>query len=100
MYMLEGLYETDDEKEGSKLYLTSFEPSFLDSSRLFYLAEGQRLLATTDASTFCKRVAERIREEEERCLYALSPDTESKIKEVVDEHLIKPNIADVIAMED
>ncbi|PGH19226.1 hypothetical protein AJ80_04091 [Polytolypa hystricis UAMH7299] len=96
MYMLEGLYETEKEEEPSKLYLTSFEPSFLEASRLFYHAEGQRLLAATDASTFCKRVAERLREEEERCSSTLSPVTEPKIKAVIDEYLIRNNIKEVV----
>ncbi|PGH33409.1 Cullin 3 [[Emmonsia] crescens] len=100
VYMLEGLYETDKEEESGKLYVTSFEPSFLESSRLFYLAEGQRLLATADASTFCKRVAERLQEEEDRCRYTLSPVTEDKIKQVIDENLIEQHIGDVISMPD
>ncbi|KMU72699.1 cullin-3, variant [Coccidioides immitis RMSCC 3703] len=33
IYMLEGLYETEEEDESTKLYITSFEPAFLDSSR-------------------------------------------------------------------
>lgn len=100
MYMLEGLYETDREEEGTKLYLTSFEPLFLESSRKYYSAEGQQLIATTDASTFCKRVATRISEERSRCQQTLSPATESKIMEVINDSLIRPNIDDVIAMED
>ncbi|ODH37684.1 hypothetical protein ACO22_02594 [Paracoccidioides brasiliensis] len=100
IYMLEGLYETEREEESGKLYVTSFEPSFLESSRLFYLAEGQRLLATADASTFCKRVAERLREEEERCRYTLSPATEHKIKQVIDENLVEKHIGNIIALPD
>ncbi|WEW58086.1 hypothetical protein PRK78_003553 [Emydomyces testavorans] len=99
VYMLEGLYETEQEEELSKLYLTSFEPAFLDSSREFYLSEGRRLLSTTDAPSFCKRVAVRIREEKERCHHTLSSVTEPKIMAVIDEYLIKQNIADVIKME-
>lgn len=100
MYILEGLYETEKEEESSKLYLTSFEPAFLESSQSFYLAEGRHLTNTTDASTFCKRVTERLREEEERCSYTLSTITEQKIKDVVDKQMIEQNLPDVIAMED
>ncbi|KAG5300032.1 Cullin [Histoplasma capsulatum G186AR] len=100
MYILEGLYETDKEEESGKLYVTSFEPAFLESSRLFYLAEGQHLLATADASTFCKRVAERLQEEEDRCRHTLSPMTEHKIKQVIDENLIEQHIGDVMALPD
>src|SRR5271163_4994596 len=48
-YMLEGLYESYTEEEHTKLYLTSFEPKFLESSRIFYSKEGQQLLETADA---------------------------------------------------
>lgn len=97
--MLEGLYETDTEEESSKLYLTIFEPAFLESSRKFYAAEGQQLLSSVDASSFCRKVATRLREEEERCLYTLSPLTEPRIKAVIDDELIKRHIEDVIHME-
>ncbi|KAJ9315126.1 hypothetical protein DTO271D3_4579 [Paecilomyces variotii] len=99
MYMLEGLYETATEEDSSKLYLTVFEPSFLESSKAFYHAEGQRLLATTDAATFCRLTSERITEEVQRCRQTLSDLTEPKIKSVLDEEMILKNIADVIALE-
>ncbi|KAE8145235.1 Cullin [Aspergillus avenaceus] len=99
IYMLEGLYETITEEESSKLYLAVFEPAFLDTSRAFYRAEGQRLLETGDAATFCKAASDRIAEEAERCLSTLSPLSEPKIKEVLDTELISKNIADVINLE-
>ncbi|EEP76225.1 conserved hypothetical protein [Uncinocarpus reesii 1704] len=99
IYVLEGLYETEEEEESSKLYLTSFEPAFLESSREFYLAEGQRLLSTIDAPSFCKKVATRIQEEQERCHHTLSAVTEPKIMSVIDQSLIQQNIAEVINME-
>lgn len=97
--MLEGLYETDTEEESSKLYLTIFEPAFLESSRKFYAAEGQQLSSSVDASSFCRKVSTRLREEEERCLYTLSPLTEPRIKAVIDDELVKRHIEDVINME-
>lgn len=99
MYMLEGLYETVTEEESAKLYLTVFEPAFLETSRTFYRAEGQRLLETTDAATFCRLTSDRIAEEEERCRYTLSPLSEQRIKAVLDDEMIRRNIADVIELE-
>ncbi|KAA8644389.1 hypothetical protein EYZ11_002792 [Aspergillus tanneri] len=99
IYMLEGLYETITEEESSKLYLTIFEPVFLETSKVFYRAEGKRLLEMADAATFCKVASERIAEERERCLYTLSPLSESKIKDVLDNELIRNNIADVVNLE-
>lgn len=99
IYMLEGLYETITEEESSKLYLTMFEPEFLETSRGFYRAEGQRILEMADAATFCRIVSSRITEERERCLYTLSPLTEPKIREVLDEELINKNITAVVNLE-
>ena len=98
-YMLEGLYETYSEDEATKLYLTSFEPKFLEASRKYYREEGQKLVANADASTFCSHARKRLREEEERCQQTLSSITEPKIKSVVDKEFISAHIKDVINME-
>lgn len=99
IYMLEGLYETFNEEESSKLYLTSFEPKFIESSKLFYNREGQDLVANTDAGTFCRHARKRLKEEDERCQQTLSTLTDQKIKSVVDKELIGAHIRDVINME-
>jgi cullin 3 len=99
-YMLEGLYETYTEDENSKLYLTSFEPKFLDASRKYYREEGQTLLANADASTFCSHARKRLKEEEQRCQQTISSITEPKIKAVVDKEFISAHIKDVINMEE
>ena len=52
-----------------------------------------------DAATFCKNASNRIAEERERCLYTLSPLTEPKIKDVLDEELVRKNIAEVVNLE-
>ena len=98
-YMLEGLYEDLNEDESTKLYLTSFEPLFLSTSRDFYYAEGQAYLSTADAATFCSQARKRIKEEEERCQQTISPITESKITSVVDQEFIAAHIKNVIDME-
>lgn len=97
--MLEGLYETNQEEETSKIYLTSFEPKFLESSRIFYNNEGRDLVANADAGTFCRHARKRLREEDERCQQTLAVQTDSKIKSVVDKELIGAHIRDVINME-
>ncbi|KAM5466636.1 hypothetical protein MauCBS54593_005893 [Microsporum audouinii] len=100
VYMLEGLYEDGMDQASGKLYHTTFEPAFLKASRRYYAAEGQRLLTTTDAATFCKRVTARIREEQSWCQQTLSPGTEAKIMEVIDDCLIRDYIGEVIRMDD
>ena len=97
--MLEGLYETVTEEESSRLYLTVFEPAFLETSKEFYQAEGQRLLEIGDASTFCRIATERITEEQERCRYTLAVMTEPKILELLDDQLIRTNIDEVVNLE-
>lgn len=99
IYMLEGLYETFTEEESAKLYLSVFEPSFLEISKKFYQNEGRRLLETADAATFCRISSDRVSEEEERCHATLSKYSEQKIKGVIDEELIRKNIVDVIDLE-
>lgn len=99
MYMLEGLYETFTEEESAKLYLSVFEPAFLEISKTFYQKEGRRLLETADAATFCRVSSERLSEEAERCNATLSHYSEQKIKAVIDEQLISKNINDVINLE-
>ena len=99
IYMLEGLYETTEEDESSKLYLTSFEPKFLSMSREFYIREGVDLITSTDAGTFCRHARRRLQEEEDRCQQTLSGLTDQKIRHVVHEELIGKHIRDVINME-
>ncbi|EFQ96841.1 Cullin-3 [Nannizzia gypsea CBS 118893] len=100
VYLLDGLYEDGMEDPSGKLYHTTFEPAFLEASRKYYAAEGQRLLTTTDAATFCKRVTGRIKAEQSLCRQTLSPVTEAKVMEVIDDCLIRHYIGEVIRMDD
>jgi cullin 3 len=97
--MLEGLYETIAEEESTKLYLTTFEIAFLNTSRDFYREEGIRLLEVGDAATFCRIASQRIAEEQERCRYTLAAITEPKIAEVLNQELIRENIEEVVRLE-
>lgn len=99
IYMLEGLYESEDEDESTKLYLTVFEPAFLEASEAFFAVESASLLAQADAGTFCRHAKRRSDEEQDRCRSTLSILSSSKIKAVFEEKFIKHNIREVIAME-
>lgn len=99
VYMLEGLYETEDEDESTKLYLTVFEPVFLAASEAFYGSESASLLAQADAGTFCKHAKRRSDEEQDRCRSTLSVLSSSKLKVIFEEKFIKHNIREVITME-
>ncbi|KAK4691283.1 cullin 3, partial [Lecanoromycetidae sp. Uapishka_2] len=98
IYMLEGLYETEEEEESFKLYLTSFEPAFLKASEKFYREEGTSILRDADAGTFCRHAKRRLAEEEDRCRSTLSPLTLGKIKAVVETELIKNHLHEVISL--
>lgn len=98
IYMLEGLYEKEDE-EATKLYLTIFEPEYLAASEAFYEAEGLSILAQADAGTFCRHAKRRASEEQDRCRSTLSPLTLPKIRAVVEDKFIKKNLREVIALE-
>lgn len=97
--MLEDLYETDDEPENMKLYLTVFEPSFLKASRVFYKDECEKLLREANASTWLRHTQRRLREEQDRCGTSLSILTTDKITDVVEQELIVAKLDDFLAME-
>ncbi|KAL9093592.1 MAG: hypothetical protein Q9165_003987 [Trypethelium subeluteriae] len=99
VYMLEALYETPNENEEEKLYITSFERGFLDASRDFYKKEGDQLLRESDAGTYCKHVRRRIGEEQDRCRSTLSESTQPKIEAVVLDELVRHKIKDVVEMD-
>ena len=99
VYMLEGLYESDQEVEDEKLYLRLFEPYFLHTSAAFYREEGERLLKESDAGTYCKEAKRRIDEESDRCRSTLSEGTTAKIQRVVEDELIRHKMKGLIEME-
>lgn len=99
VFMLEGLYESDQEAEDEKLYLQLFEPVFLAASAVFYRQEGERLLKESDAGTYCKEAKRRIVEETDRCRSTLSESTTPKIQAVVEDELIRNKMKGLIETE-
>lgn len=99
VYMLEGLYESAQEMEDERLYLTSFEQEFLDTSRLFYRDEASRMLRDADCAAYCRQTRKRIYEEQDRCRSTLSETTQARITAIVEEELIRSKIHDIILME-
>nr|POE48122.1 isoform 3 of cullin-3 [Quercus suber] len=99
VYMLEGLYDSDQEVEDEKLYLQSFEEVFLQTSAEFYKQEGERLLRDSDAGEYCRQTRRRLAEESDRCRSALSESTTAKLQHVVEEELIRHKMKSLIEME-
>ncbi|KAL8851024.1 MAG: hypothetical protein Q9221_004014 [Calogaya cf. arnoldii] len=98
-YMLEGLYETEEEQEQNKLYITSFEPEFLAASGEYYRSEGSSMVARGDASDFCKQALQAATNEQDRCRSTLSTLTAPKIRAVVENELVKKNLPEMILQE-
>jgi len=99
VYMLEGLHEGEIEAEDQRLYNTSFEVEYLDTSRAFYREESELLLRDAHAGAYCKHARRRIYEEDERCKQTLLDTTGPKIQKVVEEEMIKFRIHELVEME-
>ncbi|CAO2654322.1 Nn.00g110550.m01.CDS01 [Neocucurbitaria sp. VM-36] len=99
VWMLEGLHEEDVESEEQRLYNTSFEKEYLDTSRSFYRNESELLLRDSNAGAYCKHARRRIYEEDERCKQTLLESTGPRIQKVVEDELIKNRIHELVEME-
>jgi cullin 3 len=99
VWMLEGLHEDETESEEQRLYNTSFEKEYLDTSRAFYRTESELLLRDSDAGAYCKHARRRIYEEDERCKQTLLESTGPKIQKVVEDELIQNRIHELVEME-
>ncbi|KAH9990380.1 putative cullulin 3 [Xylariaceae sp. FL0662B] len=97
--MLEDLFETDEENEHERLYLTSFEPAYLHNSHAFYKAECERLVRDGDASAWLRYTQRRLSEEADRCQTTISPMSLSKITQVVEQELISSHLEEFLNME-
>lgn len=97
--MLEDLYETDEEIEKQKLYLTVFEPQYIHNSSIFYRNECEKLLRESDASSWLRHTQRRLNEEQDRCETTISILTSDKIARVVQTDLFMARMDDFLAME-
>ncbi|KAI0200268.1 Cullin [Astrocystis sublimbata] len=97
--MLEGLFETDKESESERLYLTSFEPYFIQTSHDFYRAECDRLLCEADAGVWLRQTQRRLAEETARCQTTISTLSEKGITSVIEEELITKHLDEFLKLE-
>lgn len=97
--MLEALYETDEEQEDEKLYLTLFEPQFLQATTDFYKAECERLLRDGDTRAWLRQTRQRLREEQERCGHTVSQETMQKTARVLERELIAAHLEEFLGMD-
>ncbi|RYP10221.1 hypothetical protein DL765_008183 [Monosporascus sp. GIB2] len=97
--MLEALSETDEEHEHERLYLTTFEPAYINNSHAFYKAECDKLLREADASAWLRYTQRRLAEEADRCHTIVSPVTHGKISNVVEQELIVKHLDEFLNFE-
>ncbi|KAI8631975.1 Cullin-domain-containing protein [Xylariaceae sp. FL1651] len=97
--MLESLFETDEEIENDRLYLTTFEPVYIRTSHDFYRTECERLLREGDASVWLHQTQRRLAEEAVRCQTTVSSLSKEKIAHVVEEELITKHLEDFLQLE-
>ncbi|KAI1634963.1 putative cullulin 3 [Biscogniauxia mediterranea] len=97
--MLECLFETDEEHEQERLYLTTFEPFYIRTSHAFYKSECERLLREGDASAWLRYTQRRLAEEAGRCQTTVSPLSLHKIAEVVEQELISKHLEEFLNLE-
>ncbi|KAH7027313.1 Cullin [Microdochium trichocladiopsis] len=97
--MLEDLFETDEENEEQRLYLTTFEPVFLENSQDFYQRECEKLIREADAAAWLRHTQKRISEEATRCRTTISNMTYNKIVKVIDDELISKHLREFLALE-
>jgi len=97
--MLEDLFETDDENEEQRLYITTFEPAFLSNSQEFYKIECEKLIREADAAAWLRHTQKRISEEGTRCRTTISDMTYAKIIKVIEDELISKHLREFMALE-
>ncbi|KAL3297828.1 cullin 3 [Colletotrichum asianum] len=97
--MLDCLYESDEENESEKLYLTTFEPAYLQSEREYYKQECERLLRDADAGAWLRHTQRRLAEENDRCDTTIHYETREKSIKVVEEELISAHLDDFLNLE-
>ncbi|KAK3990358.1 Cullin [Cladorrhinum sp. PSN332] len=97
--MLEQLYDNDNELENEKLYLTVFEPRFLQASHVFYRLECDKLIREADAGVWLRHTQRRLEEERDRCMTSLPFITTDKSLEVVRMQLISSKLDEFMALE-
>jgi cullin 3 len=97
--MLDSLYETDHEREGQKLYTTTFEPAFLSATNDYYSKESERLLLEADAAAWLRHTRDRLTEESDRCETTILRETREQSLKIVESQLISKHMREFLALE-
>lgn len=99
LLMYEQLAETDEMTDDNRLYLTTFEPSYIENSRAFYSQESDTLVQESDAGAWLRHTERRLQEEMDRCESTVSRLSTPKIVGVVEDELITKHFDKFLALE-
>jgi len=99
IYMLEGLYESDEENESEKLYLTTFEPAFLKPAGSSTRRSVPLCFEIRMRGTWLRQTKKRLVEEETRTQTTISMLTSQKIAKVIEAEMVSSHLSEFLAME-
>lgn len=99
LQMYDTLTETDDFNDDNRLYLTTFEPAFLVSSRRFYALDALQVLAEGDVRHWLHHTDRRILDESNRCDTTVFKQTRSKLIAVVEDELVTKQLDRFLVQE-
>ncbi|KAJ1034670.1 hypothetical protein NDA13_000927 [Ustilago tritici] len=80
------------------VYLTDFEPAFLQTSAAFYSAEADRWLDAGDAAKYLAHVARRLQEEADRVSVYLKPETSKPLQHLLEKNFLAKHLSTIIDM--
>ncbi|KIY43994.1 Cullin-domain-containing protein [Fistulina hepatica ATCC 64428] len=83
--------------DGRSVYQRDLEPAFLEQSKAFYEAEGDKLLETCDSSEFLWRAKSRLQEEDSRIHLYMWRQTGPALRQILDDYLLTKHLAAVIS---
>jgi len=81
------------------VYVRVFESEFLKKTKEFYTAEATRLIESSSASDYVKKVNERLKEEDELTRRFLDPTSCDPVKKVIIEVMVKERAEQIVNME-
>jgi cullin 3 len=86
------------EEGGPTVYKRDLEPAVLEDSKLFYEAEGKKLLETCDAPEFLRIVEARFDAEKSRTHHYLSSQTLPALRQILEDNLLTSHLSAIISM--
>ncbi|KAI5452911.1 hypothetical protein NCC49_006448 [Naganishia albida] len=84
--------------ERPSIYVKDFEGRFLEASEEFYRREAEECLLTDDASSYLKRVEDRLAEEQARCAHYLLSSTAAPLIAILDSNLLSAHLRTILCM--